>query len=126
MERISQQAAVTESRHYLRICLQRLSNRRTTSVKIAGGMVEIRPRHLPNSNLELTAVKAYSVLLADFDGIWYYMGFMLSCRDKFILSIQCYRFFRESYTYIDDYRCFKRFIVGNLGVVIKIEVLCLP
>jgi hypothetical protein len=47
------------------------------SVKIVGGLAEIRPRQLPDTNLELTAVKAYSVLLADFDGIWYYTGFML-------------------------------------------------
>jgi len=46
LERISQQAVVTESRHYCGICLQILSYRHTTSIKIVGGLAEIRFWHL--------------------------------------------------------------------------------
>ena len=69
---------MTESRHYCGICLHRLSNRQTTSVKMAGGLAEIRAWHLRNANLELTTVQAHSVILTDFfDGVCYYMRFML-------------------------------------------------
>lgn len=49
--------------------------------------------------LELTAVQAHSVLLADRDRIWYYMGFMLRVIGiSFFLSVQCYCFFSKKLT----------------------------